>query len=447
MTVNFTDSPITAPSPAVTSRAFRDRLGRGLFYPHKCVNVLDFGADNTGGSGDSGPAIQNALTAAFGGANWFSPNNTKNGQNWKNLAVYFPAGTYNIKSQINILGVRGVLFFGDGMDATVLKWAAMPPGGSVDLTGVYSGTAGTMTNMFLTNGFASATIRDLCIDMGGPWRGSLLADGTCGFNWNWDGGVTFGANNVDQQTTYLQIINCKFTNATFGWCSGPNFPATLPPNGTSGPGGNTGQECDTAIFIGCVFTSCYRGLNCLQANVLAHDLYGGTVSNCVDVGIYTRFGLSHVAGVTFSGNGGWDIETFFPMFISGCILPSGVLSQHTGCYIIDCASSSGGIAFSAAEAGSQHCIVQCPVWGVQGGGDVEMRDVTLTSGTPFGSFTGHLTWHAPTSAFASLPTGRVGMQANITDSNTAAFGVAIAGGGTNYVLGRFNGTNWTVMGA
>lgn len=53
---------------------------------------------------------------------------------------------------------------------------------------------------------------------------------------------------------------------------------------------------------------------------------------------------------------------------------------------------------------------------------------------------------APT-AFASLPTGAEGDMACITDSNTATWGATIAGGGANNVIGFFNGTNWTVMGA
>lgn len=53
---------------------------------------------------------------------------------------------------------------------------------------------------------------------------------------------------------------------------------------------------------------------------------------------------------------------------------------------------------------------------------------------------------APT-AFASLPTGVEGALACITDSNTATWGATIAGGGANNVIGFFNGTNWTVMGA
>lgn len=51
----------------------------------------------------------------------------------------------------------------------------------------------------------------------------------------------------------------------------------------------------------------------------------------------------------------------------------------------------------------------------------------------------------PVSTYAGRPTAPPeGMFAIFTDSNTAAWGATIAGGGANRVLGYFNGTNWTV---
>ena len=50
--------------------------------------------------------------------------------------------------------------------------------------------------------------------------------------------------------------------------------------------------------------------------------------------------------------------------------------------------------------------------------------------------------------FANRPGTPVeGMLVAITDSNTSTFGATIAGGGSNHVLGYYNGTNWTVAGA
>lgn len=50
--------------------------------------------------------------------------------------------------------------------------------------------------------------------------------------------------------------------------------------------------------------------------------------------------------------------------------------------------------------------------------------------------------------FAQLPgTPIAGTLATVSDSNTATWGATIAGGGANNVLARYNGTNWTVVGA
>jgi hypothetical protein len=48
---------------------------------------------------------------------------------------------------------------------------------------------------------------------------------------------------------------------------------------------------------------------------------------------------------------------------------------------------------------------------------------------------------------ATLPAGSpVGTLANVSDSTTATIGGTIAGGGTNHVLARYNGTAWKVIG-
>jgi len=54
---------------------------------------------------------------------------------------------------------------------------------------------------------------------------------------------------------------------------------------------------------------------------------------------------------------------------------------------------------------------------------------------------------SPEVTFANRPTSPpVGAVANISDSNTNTFGATVAGSGSNHVLARWNGTNWTVCG-
>lgn len=57
-------------------------------------------------------------------------------------------------------------------------------------------------------------------------------------------------------------------------------------------------------------------------------------------------------------------------------------------------------------------------------------------------------FQAPVGTYAARPSPAVeGMLIVVTDASTATWGATIAGGGVNHVLGWFNGTNWTVVGA
>lgn len=48
-------------------------------------------------------------------------------------------------------------------------------------------------------------------------------------------------------------------------------------------------------------------------------------------------------------------------------------------------------------------------------------------------------------AFTNLPASTVGTLANVSDSNNAVVGGTVAGGGTNHVLARYNGSTWKVV--
>ncbi len=63
------------------------------------------------------------------------------------------------------------------------------------------------------------------------------------------------------------------------------------------------------------------------------------------------------------------------------------------------------------------------------------------------SFTASAFMQVTEVAFASLPgTPVTGYVANISDSNTVTWGATAAGGSTNHVAVRWNGSNWTVVG-
>ena len=101
------------------------------------VSVKDFGAVGDGVTDDTA-AIQLAFTHA---------------RTCTNPAVYFPTGTYLVVSSTSLYNLsNGMEVYGDGMDATIIKWNAVYISGSIALfNGPASGT------------IDSATIRDLAI--------------------------------------------------------------------------------------------------------------------------------------------------------------------------------------------------------------------------------------------------------------------------------------------
>lgn len=76
------------------------------------------------------------------------------------------------------------------------------------------------------------------------------------------------------------------------------------------------------------------------------------------------------------------------------------------------------------------------------GGDLGSGAINVQNEARAGSIT------AREITYAARPGSPVnGQQCNFSDSNTSTWGATIAGGGSNKILGRYNGTNWTVVGA
>jgi hypothetical protein len=71
---------------------------------------------------------------------------------------------------------------------------------------------------------------------------------------------------------------------------------------------------------------------------------------------------------------------------------------------------------------------------------------TTSAFTTTGVITGG-SLRSPEVTFANAPASpTVGQLVNFSDSNTITWGATIAGSSTNHVLGRWNGTVWTVVG-
>lgn len=93
------------------------------------------------------------------------------------------------------------------------------------------------------------------------------------------------------------------------------------------------------------------------------------------------------------------------------------------------------IAVAALWAASAHAQPVCPFTPSAGTSN------TLCASTDF------VSRGVGATTFAKRPASPVeGMIRGFTDSNVNTWGSSIAGGGTNHVLGYYDGTNWTVVG-
>jgi polygalacturonase len=138
------------------------------------VNVLDYGADNTGAV-DAKTAIQSAIDAGN--------------------KIYMPAGTYRIDS--SVLLKDNTHIFGDGIDATIVQEA----GNSDDFT----------TSLFINENYNNTTGNDNIIVSDISFKGknnTPITDGTVASNNKGIGGVYLG-----------YCINSAITNCVFrdGW--------------------------------------------------------------------------------------------------------------------------------------------------------------------------------------------------------------------------------------
>jgi pectate lyase-like protein len=435
VSTNFAQTYKTAPGGV--SRKYQDRLG-------EVVNVKDFGAVGDGSHADAA-AIQAAIDYAYG----VYPN-TRFLLNkiYNNRPVYIPAGTYMVDTTLILKGIHGALIFGDGPNATVLKWNGAKPGGTIQCDGVGSGAGsiltGSMTHMFLTNGFGHSTLRDFGIDMGSISD----SDGTVCFNWNWD-------NSVAANTSHLVIENMRFANSNYGWLSGASHPYG-------------GYECDTVTFLSPVFENCSRaGFAAFTQNAIGHSIYGGAVRNCaLGLGGGGGCGLTVVTGLRFSGNT-WDIG-----LPSGCCLIAGcnstslnfVNAGYGPVEIVSCRHepSSPGyfLSFGTTHIQVDNCYGGSNSYLGAGGVSSFLRvaNSTFMAANPIDGRGVGLSyplncdlvdWRMPSGYLASLVSWpKIGMTQIITDAKTNVFGADVTvGAGSFNVLARYNGSIWTVMGA
>jgi hypothetical protein len=402
---------------ATTSRTLPDRLA-------EVVNVKDYGAKGDGFTDDAA-ALQAAFDAAWGPVS--APHASNN--RLLNRPVVFPPGNYITTSTLYCQSVHGAWIMGAGSRMTTITYK-----------GPISRTA--KTNLIFTNGFAFARMEGISLVMTG---GNTAADKTVCFNWNWN-----WTNYPAVNTTQFYMIDVSLSGASFGF---------LAADPTEPPG--YGDECDSASFVNCRIESCNIGLYTANWNAILGAFLGGSVTDCITTGIWNAAaGIRSVCGTRFGGNG-FDIVNYGgdAIMISGCysaspnFVASGGHSSLVGC--MHMATTAGRFLNTVAdvEISIDGCRSLNGYLIGQGGyyiRDSQFDNPNWLNSTPYRGPIRELKTLAPLT-FDTLPTGgwqAEGLLVSISDSPTAAWGANItAGGGANHVWIRWNGSNWTVVGA
>jgi parallel beta-helix repeat protein len=334
------------PLASVGSRSFQAALSAMSSGMLGMLNVIAFGADNTGVN-DSTSAVQTAITTAGTGSN--PP------------VVYFPAGTYKITGEITL---HSNLYLCGAGPLSILNIT------STD-RGLFAGGAGTSNISIRDLKFTGQTLR--MIAMSGPGGGILLDNLDISGNT-----VTPGA----QQNAAIQLTNMTGVRVMNCYLHGNG-----PPQGNDGSeiyidGGAgamsdimvranriVGQSTAFAVFLANVSTNCTISDNDIdQGNTINNNtssgygitfygqgsaenqrcnratVRGNNVRNCGGTGIY----LTSVNDFVVSNNSVYDVCK----------------------KVVDGAINSGGIALGDANFGTVHGniiqgvggqTVQCPI--------------------------------------------------------------------------------------
>ncbi len=399
-----------------TARTLPDRLG-------EIKNVLDFGADPTN-SVDSSAAIQAAVDAVMSAGGG---------------TVYFPLGFYKLNSSITFNDDNdfGILFRGEPgtiIDSGAAGYAFDRHLGSPNNT---SGPRG-FVNLQIQNGTGSGAIR-LGSTNGGFVRDCVLS-GHNSFTSEDSAGVS---------SQNISFENCKFGgDAVSGGMglimggSGTLFDCDFLGNDIAvvayGKGlamaGNRIENNNTAYQFGKDSAGTNQGMSAFSVH--------GSTEGCLT--------FMHMAGtcvggfigpIGFQGHStsgpGQDTPTHYGLVIDADCAQACVFVVQIGSYV-----DTAGISIANATS--------------------RTNNVFLSSGS--GVIGGGTDWVLPTNAYTAiflqcninpvwtysqLPSGGnviEGDEFNISDSNTATWGATAGGSGSNHVLVRWNGSNWTVVG-
>lgn len=424
MTVNFSSCSIHK-SPETATYPIGNR------FIDMALNVKAFGAVGDGAVDDTS-AIQAAINAAA--TVGLSTGGASNGSD-----VYFPPGIYKVTAALtdaNIVNAHvSIRLIGAGKHCVLIN-------GNFNgyIINVVNGLIEVIEGLYVKNDNAAGG----GIVFGGTTNGNSLVDGSIrrcevqGFNAIDASTQSFNtlisdcdiigpsnaAGSVGIYTMQTGIYNCSVVNWEVGVQAYNVGLAII---------GSRFEVNNTAIMIGKDRSGTNSSLSGFIIAGLSTErnntaIYLNTCSGGLITGA-TITGTVDVAGTGTPTNG---------IFINNAtaVAISGVL--------VGCKASNAGIDISAVGGSGQIAFegVRSDLAGGATGVNWKMPTTNHSSfcytncNNPSAAFT-----------FVNLPGSPVeGMQFDVTDSNTATWGATAAAGGSNHVLVRYNGSNWTVVG-
>ncbi len=382
---------------ATTARTLPNRLA-------DVVNVLDYGAVRDGATNDA-PAFQLAIDAAFGTAG--SPHGTNS---TLNRPLRIPYGNYAINSPLIFTDVVGGEIIGDGSRSTFLV-------GNANSIMTFNGCENTLVSGFGTRPGSKSVVSGL--------HGIKL-----------DAGV--GAIGLSDVT--IQDVLCE----------GGQYGVRVAPGGVGGNGITLiryeSGDTDVGLRIegaDCYVTAIGGGITECNTGVWVED--GSFTANCQFAGT-TQLDIQHDSTGTTTAYGFRTESRDFANVTNGTLIGISILHQSAAVgYTLDI-TSPGVARFISCEFGQTSVPTQSFITGT---GNVFLRNTVFKNNPPIflSSFTGKICEcvSEQTFTFAQLPPATSGLALNISNSNTAGWGLTVASSGANPVLGRYNGSVWTVV--
>jgi hypothetical protein len=429
----MTNTPFTTfkfkSAGGTANRSMPDRLA-------EVHNVLDFGADPFGGT-DSYSAVQAAVNWTSGPARG---------------TIYFPQGQYQINSPITLnydgnpslsicfRGEIGSSIFSSTCNGFIFDRHLATPNNAASVH---------FEKLVIQNGHAGPNTG--CIRMGSTICGSIR---DCGFN----GFIAITTeDSVGNSSQNIMIENCSFgggaaTGAHYiiigggGVIQGCNMPGADVAVRAYGHGlninGGRSENCNTSFLFGCDSGNNPVGMSgfileavSTEGDWTAVDIGGPGGGLCEGFSI----GMSHF------GHDASNAGTI--KFIQGSQYGIRVRANcaRSGVFTVGCSGPYDVGGFVVETSTSRANILVKETTSLNTGGPGQSWIF------PSNAYTAKFTNNniMPTWTYSQLPTGSnllEGEEFDITDCNTATWGATAAGGGSNHVLVRYNGTNWTVVG-